>query len=96
MAGNFHISCSRKDSILNVNLKGDFDGTSAYELLNVLERNVNNTSTIFIQTNDLLNVYPFGKDLFQKKLAVLMDIRPRLVFKGENAEQIIPESNIFF
>lgn len=51
MATNFRISVHRNSENLHLRLMGDFDGTSAHELLNVLKRYVNRTSRVF--HNDL-------------------------------------------
>jgi hypothetical protein len=37
MATNFKISSHRTESKLHLNLAGDFDGSSAFELLNMLK-----------------------------------------------------------
>jgi hypothetical protein len=39
MATNFKISSHRTESKLHLNLAGDFDGSSAFELLNMLKDN---------------------------------------------------------
>jgi len=38
MATNFKISAHRNDEVLHLTLKGDFDGTSAHELLDVVRK----------------------------------------------------------
>jgi len=44
MAANFRISVHRSSDSLHMKLMGDFDGSSAWELLNVL-RNAQRVST---------------------------------------------------
>jgi len=38
MATNVKITAHRNDENLHLKLKGDFDGTSAYELLNIVRK----------------------------------------------------------
>jgi hypothetical protein len=96
MASNFRISVHRNSDSLDVKLMGDFDGTSACELLNVLEGNCDGPVMVFINTNGLKDIHPFGRDTFQNSLYLLKDLPIRLVFTGENATQIAPERNKFF
>jgi len=46
-------------------LYGDFDGNSAFELINTLKKNGKDFMQIFIDTNDLDKLHPFGLDVFQ-------------------------------
>jgi hypothetical protein len=96
MAGNFRISVHRNSNSLDLKLIGDFDGTSACELLNVLEEKCNRVHTVLINTNGLREIYPFGQDTFENSLYLLKDRPIRLVFTGENASRIAPERNKFF
>jgi hypothetical protein len=96
MAANFWISAHRNSDSLNIELIGDFDGTSACELLNVLEENCDGIAKVFINTSGLKDVYPFGRDTFRNNLYLLKDRQFRLVFTGENATRIAPERNKFF
>jgi hypothetical protein len=68
MSSNFEIIVARISNGLVLNLKGDFDGTSAYELINFLKECPCDIPKIFIHTNDLKTVFPFGRDLFRKFL----------------------------
>lgn len=96
MASNFRISVYRNSDSLHLNLMGDFDGTSACELLNVLRENCDGAVKVFINTTNLKDIYPFGRDTFQNSLYLLKDRPIRLVFTGENAARITPERNNFF
>lgn len=95
MAKNFKISTHRNDQNLHLKLMGDFDGTSAFELLNVLKRNSNRTSKVFIHTSGLRNIYPFGLNVFHNNLNVLKGKLAELVFTGENASRLAPEKPMF-
>ena len=95
MAKNFKISTHRNNENLHLKLMGDFDGTSAFELLNVLKREIDRTSKVFIYTSSLRNIYPFGLNVFHNNLNVLKGKCVELVFTGENACRLAPEKAMF-
>lgn len=64
-------------------LYGDFDGSSAHELLNALIDHSTDTHQIFIDTNDLATVHPFGQEVFQKNLGIIIDRFINLTFIGK-------------
>jgi len=96
MANNFRISTHRNDENLHLKLMGDFDGTSAFELLNVLKGKSDRTSKVFIHTSGLRNIYPFGLNVFHNNLNVLKGKFAEFVFTGENACQLAPEKPMSF
>ena len=89
MAHNFKIFMHRTIDNLHLNLKGDFDGSSAFELLNILKENLNSTKRILIDTNNLNKVYPFGREVFDYQLSKL-DHRIRIQFIGPNTFRSAP------
>jgi hypothetical protein len=93
MASNFRICVHQNSDSLHLKLIGDFDGSSACELLNVLKKSVNGVLRVIIHTNSLKNIYPFGRDTFQENLRELKDRTDRILFTGEKAIQIAPEKN---
>jgi len=95
MALNFRMSVQRNYGSLNLRLIGDFDGTSAYELLNVLAERCDGIGKAVIDTNGLQRVYPFGVDTFHKNLHILKGAPSGLVFTGEKAVEIAPEQKSF-
>jgi hypothetical protein len=96
MASNFKISIHRNSDSLDLKLMGDFDGTSACELLNALKENCDGVARVFVNTSGLKDIYPFGQDTFQNSLYLLKGRPFCLVFTGENAGSIAPERNKFF
>ena len=94
MATNFNILIHRNSDCLHLKLTGDFDGSSAWELINAMKTNNNRVQKIFVHTNCLKNIYPFGRDTFQKNLCDLRGYPNRIIFTGENAEQIAPEKSL--
>jgi anti-anti-sigma regulatory factor len=69
-------------------LEGDFDGNSAYELLETLKKYSSSFYQIFIDTSDLKTIYPFGKQVFQKKLGTYKKQISDFIFIGESGHKI--------
>ena len=90
MASNFKIYIQRTNDQLQLNLTGDFDGTSAFELLDVLAENLENLNRIYINTDNLRNVNPFGREVFQNNLYQLKTNPFCLKFVGKHARHIAP------
>lgn len=84
MASNFKLSLHRTRDSLHLKLYGDFDGTSAYELINTLHHYCNTSRQIFIDTEDLKTIHPFGRNVFQMKVGNLK----RFIFIGKNKDRL--------
>jgi hypothetical protein len=66
---------------------GDFDGSSAFELLNTLKENLNCTECILIDTHELQAVYPFGRAVFYYNFSKIKNRRIHIRFIGPDALQ---------
>ena len=88
MASNFQIYSFKTGDSLHLKLAGDFDGSSAYELINTLTEHGKGFYEIFIDTNDLKTIHPFGKNVFQKNLGSSNKLYRNLVFIGRNGHEI--------
>ena len=88
MASNFKIYSFKTSDSLHLKLSGDFDGSSAYELINILSEQGKGFYEIFIDTNDLKTIHPFGRDVFQKTLGSINTLYRNLVFIGKNVHEI--------
>ena len=93
MAPNFRIFIHRSSPNLHLKLVGDFDGSSAHELLNVLKDNCRAISRVFIHTSSLKHIHPFGRDVFHNNVEVTKGQSFALLFTGDNAEQLAPEGS---
>ena len=70
MAVNFRIASKElNNECTALKLFGDFDGSSAWELINALDNNSRETGTIDINTDGLRNIYAFGLDVFLPNLS---------------------------
>ena len=88
MASNFQIYSFKTRDSLHLKLAGDFDGSSAYELINVLTKHSLGCYEIFIDTSDLKIIHPFGRDVFQKNLRSSSKLFKNIVFIGKNGHEI--------
>ena len=88
MALNFQIFRHRTRDSLHLKLDGDFDGNSAHELINALIEHSTGFYQIFIDTNNLKTIYPFGIDVLQKNLGKFNKKFSNLTFIGENKYSI--------
>ena len=89
MAANFRVSTHRNTENLHLKLIGDFDGTSAHELINVIEKRCNRANKVFIHTNSLKRIHPFGCSILHHHLSA---IKPpsHILFMGNNANKFVP------
>ena len=58
MAINFKVTLRQNPNEIHLRLNGDFDGSSACELLNILEKSCQLVSRVIIHTNGLRYIYP--------------------------------------
>jgi hypothetical protein len=85
MASNFKISLQKNSETLHIQLTGDFDGTSAYQLIHVLKNHSRTCTRILINTGSLKEVHLFGKNIFGKNLGFLNRESCLLNFTGKRA-----------
>ena len=88
MAANFEISVDKNSEGFGLKLMGDFDATSAYELIYAIKKLPEDILKISIHTDGLKDISPFGLDVFHKNMNPL-DYRSRkIVFTGDKASHI--------
>ena len=91
MASNFKIIAHRSCDTLHLKLMGDFDGSSAWQLFNVLEKRSTGLHRIIIDTSCVHNIYPFGLHMFHQIFCGLKGNPNRFAFTGENSNEISPK-----
>ena len=84
MARNFQIFQHRTQDTLHMKLHGDFDGSSAAELIHALKENRMPFYQVFINTSELDKIHPFGLEVFQKRLLEIQHNGPALRFIGKD------------
>lgn len=92
MASNFRISLHQNSDTLHVRLSGDFDGSSAHELIHTIKNHNGKPANIFIHTSRLLSVYPFGLDVFKKNCAI-DNLTDSLTFTGKHGNKLAPKGS---
>jgi hypothetical protein len=88
MASNFGIAVDKNSDSFGLKLAGDFDATSAYELINAIKKVPEDAVRISIHTNGLKKIYPFGLDIFHKIMRSLNGQSTKIVFTGDYAAQL--------
>jgi anti-anti-sigma regulatory factor len=88
MARKFNIYSFKTRDSLHLKLAGDFDGSSAHELINVLLDHSRDCFDIFIDTDGLKSVHPFGIEVFKKNMGATKLTIKNLVFIGSNGNKI--------
>jgi len=89
MASNFRIFLHRNSNNLHLKLFGEFDGSSAHELINILKANQSKVGKFFIHTCSLSSIHPFGLGVFRKNCAV-NKLSRSLTFTGEHGDTMAP------
>ena len=88
MAGNFNISVTKTGDHVCVKLNGDFDGSSACELLNLLNNgDLSSTSKILVDTDSLRDIHPFGLNVLRNRLHTANSKKLSLIFTGKLSTQ---------
>ena len=93
MACNFKIGAHRNSENLHLRLEGDFDGSSALQLINYLKRSIHKNSKIIIHTNCLKNIHPFGTTVFKNNFVFPNPETVTFLFTGDRATQLAPGRN---
>ena len=88
MASNFEIAVDKKSDVYTLKLVGDFDATSAYELIYAIKKLPAEAARISIQTNGLKNIYPFGLDVFHRFMRSLNGHYGKIVFNGPSGSRL--------
>ncbi len=88
MASNFQIFSFKTKDNLHLKLSGDFDVNSAQELINTLLSHGAGNWDIFIDTNNLETIHPFGKITLQMNLSNFKKQLNNLFFIGANKHKI--------
>ncbi len=87
MASNFRISSKDiNPQCTAFQLIGDFDGSSAWELINALDENARKRKKIAINTDGLRAIHAFGLDIFLTRMAKLKKARMNIQVTGRFRE----------
>jgi hypothetical protein len=84
MANNFKFLSNRVTDRIRLKLYGDLDGSSACELINVLKNYRSGSNQIFIDTDNLNTLHPFGIDVFKRNLSILDINKNKITITGKH------------
>ena len=93
MASNFKILINRNDDNFHFRLVGDFDGSSAFELINALKAYYDKAGNVVINTCGLSMIHPFGCVVFQKNCPI-NNQSYGLTFTGKYGDTLAPPGNL--
>lgn len=93
MSVNFEIAYRKTNGNLHVSPMGDFDGSSAWELINLLHEQYDGKGRVVIDTNKLRKIFPFGCSTFRCRLNKSKLPANRLYFKGTKGYDIVLEGS---
>jgi anti-anti-sigma regulatory factor len=94
MASSFRIVMHENSENLHLRLIGDFDGSSAFELLEVLKDRAHAVKKVFIQTSGLGEVHPFGLGVFEKRASELKENLQKIHFTGDKPKLVSPDQSL--
>jgi anti-anti-sigma regulatory factor len=83
MAKNFRVYAKENgNQSLALQLFGDFDASSACELINLLDENIKPSSKVAIDTDGLKTINAFGLDVFLPQMSRLNNTRADIEVTG--------------
>lgn len=88
MADNFRITSHRKEDGLHFHLTGNFDGTAAMELIYTIAEHNASAQRIFIETDGLNVLLPFGRQVFLKRLSLIPAVCQKVMFTGKHGRKL--------
>ena len=92
MASNFEITTDKKSDGFGLKLAGDFDATSAWELIYAIKKLPEDAIRVAIFTDGLKDIFPFGLHVFHRFIRSLNGQSTRILFTGSNGSRLSPEN----
>ncbi len=89
MGSYFRMSIRRKKRNMHLRLIGDFDGSSAYQLIEKLKKYCTKSDHVFIDTNALREIHTFGLNILSYHMLKLKGPLSNITFVGEHAERMV-------
>ncbi len=90
METNFTMETHKQDNALHIDMKGTFDGASAFALIQKIEKEIyDNKNSVYVDTKDISKVYPFGRAILSSNMP--KTCRKCVCFRGAMADRIAPE-----
>jgi len=83
----FEILSHRANEILHLHLLGEFDESSACELVKIIKEAGSGASQILVDTTGIQSIHPFGKTVLQSSLGQISRKTIGLTFTGKHKNQ---------
>ena len=93
MSTKLQIKYRKSVGNLHIDPKGDLDGSSAFQLTNLIRKKYDGKGRVFINTENIKQIFPFGKSVFQGQLDFKILPAKRLYFKGKKGLEIAPNGS---
>jgi hypothetical protein len=90
MASNFNMQIRTNGTDAHIDLRGNFDGTSACMLLSSIRKHKHYYRRVFVHTHNLQRIYLFGKNVLLNNIDMPTDDLRNVIFDGEHAAEIAP------
>jgi hypothetical protein len=88
MALNFEIAVDKYCDGFSLELTGDFDATSAYEMIYAIKKLPEETRIISLHTDGLKKIHPIGLDVFHRFIQSSRTNSGKIVFTGKHASRL--------
>ena len=88
MASDFGIGLFEHSDGFDLKLDGDFDSTSAYELVYAIKKLPDDAENIYVDTDGLKKIHPSGIDVLNGFMSSLDGQPAKVVLKGHNVNQL--------
>jgi len=85
MASNFEIEIDKNCDGFGLRLTGDFDATSAYELIYAIKKLPEDDRRLHIYTNGLKRIHPFGLEIFHRFIQSPKNASNRIIYNGKHS-----------
>lgn len=91
MSTDFRVAFKGHNGNLHAYPCGNFDGSSAFQLIWLLNKKYDGKSEVIIDTSKLRNILSFGSNTFKRNLNLSRIPKDRLSFMGEKGCDLAPE-----
>ena len=90
MENNFTMKTYEQDQDLHIDMKGTFDGASAFALIQEIGKGIyDKHHRIHVETSDVSKVYPFGRTILASNIP--KTCKDSVYFSGAMADRIAPK-----
>jgi len=93
MQSKFSVQLRKSNGNVHIRPRGDLDGSSAWVLIHMIRENYSGKGRIFVDTQDLNEMHPFGCSILKCELTTQWIPPHCLFFKGQKGFEIAPNGS---